>query len=142
MTLFREKIIQKWQKCLWNVKKSWKHSRRNSEVEEEGEDEHLPISVAEIPSSEAAGANILNRVDLSSSSRGLKNDTLRYYCCMSAHRSVLVNPTSDPAAASPVNFPPESRSLDSSVIQALPRPVFLKVHSHPRDTLHITYQYQ
>lgn len=53
------------------------------------------------------------------------------------------NPTSNPVADSPVNFPPESRSLDSSVtVQTSSRPVFLKVHNHVRDILDVIFQYQ
>lgn len=53
------------------------------------------------------------------------------------------NPTSNPVAASPVNFHPESRSSDSSIIvQPLSKPVSVSETTQLRDTLDITYQYK
>lgn len=53
------------------------------------------------------------------------------------------NPTSNPVAASPVNFHPESRSSDSSVIvQPLSKPVSVSETTQLRDTLDIAYQYK
>uniref|UniRef100_A0A452FJV3 Zinc finger protein 280D n=1 Tax=Capra hircus TaxID=9925 RepID=A0A452FJV3_CAPHI len=72
--------------------------------------------------------NILNRVNPSSYSRGIKNGALcrgitPAFKPTSQH---YTNPASNPVAASPVNFHPESRSSDSSVIvQPLSKPGYV-----------------
>ncbi|XP_029426580.1 zinc finger protein 280D isoform X2 [Nannospalax galili] len=90
--------------------------KKVKEVEEDDDDE--PIFVAEIASSKPAISNILNRVNPSSYSRGIKNGALSRGITASFKSTSqrYMNPTSNPVTASPVNFHPESRSSDSSGI--------------------------
>uniref|UniRef100_A0A8C6EE14 Zinc finger protein 280D n=1 Tax=Moschus moschiferus TaxID=68415 RepID=A0A8C6EE14_MOSMO len=100
--------------------------KKVKEVDDDDDDE--PIFVGEISSSKPAISNILNRVNPSSYSRGIKNGALcrgitPAFKPTSQH---YTNPTSNPVAASPVNFHPESRSSDSSVIvQPLSKPGYV-----------------
>uniref|UniRef100_UPI004038C855 zinc finger protein 280D-like n=1 Tax=Callospermophilus lateralis TaxID=76772 RepID=UPI004038C855 len=117
--------------------------KKVKEVEDNDDDE--PIFVGEISSSKPAISNILNRVNPSSYSRGIKNGILSrgITAAFKPTSQNYTNPTSNPVAASPVNFHPESRSSDSSVIvQPFSKPVFLKLHSQPRVMFDIINQYQ
>ncbi|KAI5936692.1 Zinc finger protein 280D [Manis javanica] len=97
-------------------------------VKEVEEDDDEPIFVGEIPGSKPAISNILNRVNPSSYSRGIKNGALSrgITAAFKPTNQHYTNPTSNPVAASPVNFHPESRSSDSSVIvQPLSKPDYI-----------------
>ncbi|XP_038298350.1 zinc finger protein 280D isoform X4 [Canis lupus baileyi] len=100
--------------------------KKVKEVEDDDDDE--PIFVGEISSSKPAISNILNRVNPSSYSRGIKNGALSrgITAAFKPTSQHYTNPTSNPVAASPVNFHPESRSSDSSVIvQPLSKPGYV-----------------
>ncbi|XP_048075524.1 zinc finger protein 280D isoform X4 [Ursus arctos] len=100
--------------------------KKVKEVEDDDDDE--PIFVGEISSSKPAISNILNRVNPSSYSRGIKNGALSrgITAAFKPTGQHYTNPTSNPVAASPVNFHPESRSSDSSVIvQPLSKPGYI-----------------
>uniref|UniRef100_A0A9L0TLU1 Zinc finger protein 280D n=1 Tax=Equus caballus TaxID=9796 RepID=A0A9L0TLU1_HORSE len=100
--------------------------KKVKEVEDDDDDE--PIFVGEISSSKPAISNILNRVNPSSYSRGIKNGALSrgITAAFKPTSQHYTNPTSNPVAASPVNFHPESRSSDSSVIvQPLSKPGYI-----------------
>ncbi|XP_036296891.1 zinc finger protein 280D isoform X1 [Pipistrellus kuhlii] len=90
--------------------------KKVKEVEDDDDDE--PIFVGEISSSKPAISNILNRVNPSSYSRGIKNGALSrgITAAFKPTSQHCTNPISNPVAASPVNFHPESRSSDNSVI--------------------------
>ncbi|XP_076984121.1 zinc finger protein 280D isoform X2 [Tamandua tetradactyla] len=97
--------------------------KKVKEVEDDDDDE--PIFVGEIASSKPAISNILNRVNPSSYSRGIKNGALNrgITAAFKPTSQHYTNPASNPVTASPVNFHPESRSSDSSVIvQPLSKP--------------------
>nr|XP_035962892.1 zinc finger protein 280D isoform X5 [Halichoerus grypus] len=100
--------------------------KKVKEVEDDDDDE--PIFVGEITSSKPAISNILNRVNPSSYSRGIKNGALSrgITAAFKPTSQHYTNPTSNPVAASPVNFHPESRSSDSSIIvQPLSKPGYI-----------------
>ncbi|XP_015451440.1 zinc finger protein 280D isoform X3 [Pteropus alecto] len=100
--------------------------KKVKEVEDDDDDE--PIFVGEISSSKPAISNILNRVNPSSYSRGIKNGALSrgITAAFKPTSQHYTNSTSNPVAASPVNFHPESRSSDSSVIvQPLSKPGYI-----------------
>ncbi|XP_035889829.1 zinc finger protein 280D isoform X2 [Phyllostomus discolor] len=100
--------------------------KKVKEVEDDDDDE--PIFVGEISSSKPAISNILNRVNPSSYSRGIKNGALSrgITAAFKPTSQHYTNPTSNPVAASPVNFHPESRSSDSSVtVQPLSKPGYI-----------------
>ncbi|XP_044915197.1 zinc finger protein 280D isoform X3 [Felis catus] len=100
--------------------------KKVKEVEDDDDDE--PIFVGEISSSKPAISNILNRVNPSSYSRGIKNGALSrgITAAFKPTNQHYTNPASNPVAASPVNFHPESRSSDSSVIvQPLSKPGYI-----------------
>ncbi|XP_037358450.1 zinc finger protein 280D isoform X2 [Talpa occidentalis] len=100
--------------------------KKVKEVEDDDDDE--PIFVGEITSSKPAISNILNRVNPSSYSRGIKNGALSrgITAAFKSTSQHYTNPTSNPVTASPVNFHPESRSSDSSVIvQPLSKPGYI-----------------
>ncbi|KAB1277245.1 Zinc finger protein 280D [Camelus dromedarius] len=100
--------------------------KKVKEVDDDDDDE--PIFVGEITSSKPAISNILNRVNPSSYSRGIKNGALSrgITAAFKPTSQHYTNPTSNPVAASPVNFHPESRSSDSSVIvQPLSKPGYI-----------------
>ncbi|XP_066132237.1 zinc finger protein 280D isoform X1 [Saccopteryx bilineata] len=108
-----EEELEPWQKKI-------------KEVEDDDDDE--PIFVGEIASSKPAISNILNRVNPSSYSRGIKNGALSrgITAAFKPTSQHYMNPTSNPVAASPVNFHPESRSSDSSVVvQPLSKPGYI-----------------
>lgn len=90
--------------------------KKVKEVEEDDDDE--PIFVAEIASSKPTISNILNRANPSSHSRGIKNGILNrgFTASFKPTSQRCPNSASNPVAALPVNFHPESRSSDSSVI--------------------------
>ncbi|KAM5240583.1 zinc finger protein 280D isoform 2-T2 [Hipposideros larvatus] len=100
--------------------------KKVKEVEDDDDDE--PIFVGEISSSKPAISNILNRVNPSSYSRGLKNGALSrgITAAFKPTSQHYKNPTSNPVVASPVNFHPESRSSDSSlIVQPLSKPGYI-----------------
>ncbi|XP_022435284.1 zinc finger protein 280D isoform X2 [Delphinapterus leucas] len=100
--------------------------KKVKEVDDDDDDE--PIFVGEISSSKPAISNILNRVNPSSYSRGIKNGALSrgITAAFKPTSQHYTNPTSNPVPASPVNFHPESRSSDSSVIvQPLSKPGYV-----------------
>ncbi|XP_060240778.1 zinc finger protein 280D isoform X2 [Meriones unguiculatus] len=90
--------------------------KKVKEVEEDDDDE--PIFVAEIASSKPVISTILNRVNSSTHSRGIRNGVLNrgFSTSFKPTSQRYLNSTSNSAAALPVNFHPESRSSDSSVI--------------------------
>ncbi|XP_014308897.1 zinc finger protein 280D isoform X4 [Myotis lucifugus] len=101
--------------------------KKVKEVEDDDDDDE-PIFVGEISSSKPAISNILNRVNPSSYSRGIKNGALSrgITAAFKPTSQHYTNPTSNPVAASPVNFHPESRSSDNSVIvQPLSKPGYI-----------------
>ncbi|XP_029806671.1 zinc finger protein 280D isoform X3 [Suricata suricatta] len=100
--------------------------KKVKEVEDDDDDE--PIFVGEISSSKPAISNILNRVNPSSYSRGIKNGALSrgITAAFKPTSQHYTNLASNPVAASPVNFHPESRSSDNSVIvQPLSKPGYI-----------------
>ncbi|XP_019572566.2 zinc finger protein 280C isoform X1 [Rhinolophus sinicus] len=100
--------------------------KKVEEIQDEEDDEL--IFVGEISSSKPAISNILNRGNSSSSSKGIKNETLNQgltdaFKPTSQHYK---DPTSNPVAALP-RFHPESKSSHSSVIvQNVSKPDFTK----------------
>ncbi|XP_031201479.1 zinc finger protein 280D isoform X2 [Mastomys coucha] len=108
------KMAELFMECEEEELEPWQ--KKVKEVEEDDDDE--PIFVAEIASSKPAISNILNRVNPSSHSRGIKNGILNrgFTASFKPTSQRCLNSTSNPVAALPVNFHPESRSSDSSVI--------------------------
>ncbi|XP_003784423.1 zinc finger protein 280D isoform X1 [Otolemur garnettii] len=108
------KMAELFMECEEEELEPWQ--KKVKEVEDDDDDE--PIFVGEISSSKPAISNILNRVNPSSYSRGLKNGVLSrgITAAFKPTSQHYTNPTSNPVAASPVNFRSESRSSDSSVI--------------------------
>nr|XP_027781732.1 zinc finger protein 280D [Marmota flaviventris]XP_027781733.1 zinc finger protein 280D [Marmota flaviventris] len=108
------KMAELFMECEEEELEPWQ--KKVKEVEDDDDDE--PIFVGEISSSKPAISNILNRVNPSSYSRGIKNGILSrgITAAFKPTSQHYTNPTSNPVAASPVNFHPESRSSDSSVI--------------------------
>nr|XP_034347604.1 zinc finger protein 280D isoform X2 [Arvicanthis niloticus] len=108
------KMAELFMECEEEELEPWQ--KKVKEVEEDDDDE--PIFVAEIASSKPAISNILNRVNPSSHSRGIKNGILNrgFTASFKPTSQRCPNSTSNPVAALPVNFHPESRSSDSSVI--------------------------
>lgn len=90
--------------------------KKVKEVDDDDDDE--PIFVGEIASSKPAISNILNRVNPGLYSRGIKNGALSrgITATFKPTSQHYTNSTSNPVSASPVNFHPESRSSNSSVI--------------------------
>uniref|UniRef100_A0A2K6EJ99 Zinc finger protein 280D n=1 Tax=Propithecus coquereli TaxID=379532 RepID=A0A2K6EJ99_PROCO len=116
------KMAELFMECEEEELEPWQ--KKVKEVEDDDDDE--PIFVGEISSSKPAISNILNRVNPSSYSRGLKNGALSrgITAAFKPTSQPYMNPTSNPVTASPVNFRPESRSSDSSVIvQPFSKPV-------------------
>uniref|UniRef100_A0A2K5EYK9 Zinc finger protein 280D n=1 Tax=Aotus nancymaae TaxID=37293 RepID=A0A2K5EYK9_AOTNA len=116
------KMAELFMECEEEELEPWQ--KKVKEVEEDDDDE--PIFVGEISSSKPAISNILNRVNPSSYSRGLKNGALSrgITAAFKPTSQHYTNPTSNPVPASPINFHPESRSSDSSVIvQPFSKPV-------------------
>ncbi|XP_049761147.1 zinc finger protein 280D isoform X1 [Elephas maximus indicus] len=116
------KMAELFMECEEEELEPWQ--KKVKEVEDDDDDE--PIFVGEISSSKPAISNILNRVNPSSYSRGIKNGALSrgITAAFKPTSQHYTNPTSNPVAASPVNFHPESRSSDSSVIvQPLSKPL-------------------
>lgn len=108
------KMAELFMECEEEELEPWQ--KKVKEVEEDDDDE--PIFVAEIASSKPAISNILNRVNPSSHSRGIKNGILNrgFTASFKPTSQRCPNSASNPVAALPVNFHPESRSSDSSVI--------------------------
>lgn len=108
------KMAELFMECEEEELEPWQ--KKVKEVEEDDDDE--PIFVAEIASSKPAISNILNRVNPSSHSRGIKNGILNrgFTASFKPTSQRCLNSASNPVAALPVNFHPESRSSDSSVI--------------------------
>ncbi|XP_005393920.1 PREDICTED: zinc finger protein 280D [Chinchilla lanigera] len=98
-----EEELEPWQKKI-------------KEVDDDDDDE--PIFVGEISSSKPAISNILNRVNPGLYSRGIKNGALSrgITAAFKPTSQHYTNSASNPVSASPVNFHPESRSSNSSVI--------------------------
>ncbi|XP_048075523.1 zinc finger protein 280D isoform X3 [Ursus arctos] len=118
------KMAELFMECEEEELEPWQ--KKVKEVEDDDDDE--PIFVGEISSSKPAISNILNRVNPSSYSRGIKNGALSrgITAAFKPTGQHYTNPTSNPVAASPVNFHPESRSSDSSVIvQPLSKPGYI-----------------
>nr|XP_055175781.1 zinc finger protein 280D isoform X3 [Nyctereutes procyonoides] len=118
------KMAELFMECEEEELEPWQ--KKVKEVEDDDDDE--PIFVGEISSSKPAISNILNRVNPSSYSRGIKNGALSrgITAAFKPTSQHYTNPTSNPVAASPVNFHPESRSSDSSVIvQPLSKPGYV-----------------
>uniref|UniRef100_A0A671FC58 Zinc finger protein 280D n=1 Tax=Rhinolophus ferrumequinum TaxID=59479 RepID=A0A671FC58_RHIFE len=118
------KMAELFMECEEEELEPWQ--KKVKEVEDDDDDE--PIFVGEIASSKPAISNILNRVNPSSYSRGIKNGALSrgITAAFRPTSQHYKNPTSIPVAASPVNFHAESRSSDSSVIvQPLSKPGYI-----------------
>ncbi|XP_034849450.1 zinc finger protein 280D isoform X3 [Mirounga angustirostris] len=118
------KMAELFMECEEEELEPWQ--KKVKEVEDDDDDE--PIFVGEITSSKPAISNILNRVNPSSYSRGIKNGALSrgITAAFKPTSQHYTNPTSNPVAASPVNFHPESRSSDSSIIvQPLSKPGYI-----------------
>ncbi|XP_019297560.2 zinc finger protein 280D isoform X3 [Panthera pardus] len=118
------KMAELFMECEEEELEPWQ--KKVKEVEDDDDDE--PIFVGEISSSKPAISNILNRVNPSSYSRGIKNGALSrgITAAFKPTNQHYTNPASNPVAASPVNFHPESRSSDSSVIvQPLSKPGYI-----------------
>ncbi|XP_006831679.1 PREDICTED: LOW QUALITY PROTEIN: zinc finger protein 280D [Chrysochloris asiatica] len=118
------KMAELFMECEEEELEPWQ--KKVKEVEDDDDDE--PIFVGEISSSKPAISNILNRVNPSSYSRGIKNGALSrgITAAFKPTSQHYTNPTSNPGAASSVNFHPESRSSASSiVVQPLSKPGFI-----------------
>ncbi|KAM5240595.1 zinc finger protein 280D isoform 5-T14 [Hipposideros larvatus] len=118
------KMAELFMECEEEELEPWQ--KKVKEVEDDDDDE--PIFVGEISSSKPAISNILNRVNPSSYSRGLKNGALSrgITAAFKPTSQHYKNPTSNPVVASPVNFHPESRSSDSSlIVQPLSKPGYI-----------------
>ncbi|XP_027266997.1 zinc finger protein 280D isoform X2 [Cricetulus griseus] len=116
------KMAELFMECEEEELEPWQ--KKVKEVEEDDDDE--PIFVAEIASSKPAISNILNRVN--SSSRGIKNGALNrgFTTSFKPTSQRFPNPASNPVAALPVNFHPDSRSSDCSVIvQSFSKPGYV-----------------
>ncbi|XP_067603979.1 zinc finger protein 280D isoform X3 [Pseudorca crassidens] len=120
----KSKMAELFMECEEEELEPWQ--KKVKEVDDDDDDE--PIFVGEISSSKPAISNILNRVNPSSYSRGIKNGALSrgITAAFKPTSQHYTNPTSNPVPASPVNFHPESRSSDSSVIvQPLSKPGYI-----------------
>ncbi|KAL1775564.1 zinc finger protein 280D isoform X1 [Sigmodon hispidus] len=125
------KMAELFMECEEEELESWQ--KKLKEVKEDDDDE--PIFVAVIASSKPAISNILNRVNPSSHSRGIKNGVLNrgFTTSFKPTSQRFPNPASNPVAALSVNFHPESRSSDSSlIIQSFSKPVSGYVTDSPR----------
>ncbi|XP_014395837.1 PREDICTED: zinc finger protein 280D isoform X2 [Myotis brandtii] len=121
----KSKMAELFMECEEEELEPWQ--KKVKEVEDDDDDDE-PIFVGEIASSKPAISNILNRVNPSSYSRGIKNGALSrgITAAFKPTSQHYTNPTSNPVAASPVNFHPESRSSDNSVIvQPLSKPGYI-----------------
>nr|XP_045016112.1 zinc finger protein 280D isoform X2 [Jaculus jaculus] len=115
------KMAELFMECEEEELEPWQ--KKVKEVEDDDDDE--PIFVGEIASSKPAISNILNRVNPSSYSRGIKNGALSrgITTAFKPTSHHYLNP-SNPVAASPVSFRPASRSSDSStIVQPFSKPV-------------------
>lgn len=115
------KMAELFMECEEEELEPWQ--KKVKEVEDDDDDE--PIFVGEISSSKPAISNILNRVNPSSYSRGIKNGALSrgITAAFKPTSQHYKSPTPNPVVASPVNFHPESRSSDSSlIVQPLSKP--------------------
>ncbi|XP_023984505.1 zinc finger protein 280D isoform X3 [Physeter macrocephalus] len=120
----KSKMAELFMECEEEELEPWQ--KKVKEVDDDDDDE--PIFVGEISSSKPAISNILNRVNPSSYSRGIKNGALSrgITAAFKPTSQHYTNPASNPVPASPVNFHPESRSSDSSVIvQPLSKPGYV-----------------
>ncbi|XP_023613752.1 zinc finger protein 280C isoform X2 [Myotis lucifugus] len=98
--------------------------------EKQDEDDDELIFVGEISSSKPAISNILNRGNSSSSSKAIKNEVLNQgvpdaFKPTSPHYK---DPTSNPVAALP-RFHPQSKPSQSSIIQNVSKPSFIRSSS-------------
>nr|XP_058912207.1 zinc finger protein 280D isoform X3 [Kogia breviceps] len=120
----KSKMAELFMECEEEELEPWQ--KKVKEVDDDDDDE--PIFVGEISSSKPAISNILNRVNPSSYSRGIKNGALSrgITAAFKPTSQHYTNLASNPVPASPVNFHPESRSSDSSVIvQPLSKPGYV-----------------
>ncbi|XP_040824941.1 zinc finger protein 280D isoform X3 [Ochotona curzoniae] len=118
------KMAELFMECEEEELEPWQ--KKVKEVEDDDDDE--PIFVGEISSSKPAISksqvefvlivDILNRVNPSSYSRGVKNGAVNrgISATFKPTNQHYVNPSSNPVTPSPANFHPESRSSNSSVI--------------------------
>ncbi|XP_078007370.1 zinc finger protein 280D isoform X3 [Phascolarctos cinereus] len=111
-----EEELEPWQKKVKEVE----------DDDDDDDDDDEPIFVGEIASSKPAISNILNRVNPSSSSRGIQNGATNRGAVASFKPTSqhYMTPTSNTVAASPV-FQSISRSTASSVAQPLSKPGYI-----------------
>ncbi|XP_077001639.1 zinc finger protein 280C isoform X2 [Tamandua tetradactyla] len=122
------KMAELFMECEEEELEPWQ--KKAEEIEDEDDDEL--IFVGEISSSKPAISNILNRGNSSSSSKGIKNETLSQGTPDASKPASQqpTNPTSNPVAASP-RFHHESKSSHSTIIvQNLSKPDYTKNSSH------------
>uniref|UniRef100_A0A9L0S8F3 Zinc finger protein 280C n=1 Tax=Equus caballus TaxID=9796 RepID=A0A9L0S8F3_HORSE len=117
------KMAELFMECEEEELEPWQ--KKVEEIQDEDDDEL--IFVGEISRSKPAISNILNRGNSSSSSKGVKNETLNQgvtdaFKPTSQHYK---DPTSNPVSASP-RFRPESKSSQTSVIRTASKPDFTK----------------
>ncbi|XP_072471877.1 zinc finger protein 280D isoform X1 [Notamacropus eugenii] len=111
-----EEELEPWQKKVKEVEGD----------DDDDDDDDEPIFVGEIASSKPAISNILNRVNPSSSSRGIQNGATNRGAVASFKPTSqhYMTPASNTVAASPV-FQSISRSTASSVAQPLSKPGYI-----------------
>uniref|UniRef100_A0A8C0NZS6 DUF4195 domain-containing protein n=1 Tax=Canis lupus familiaris TaxID=9615 RepID=A0A8C0NZS6_CANLF len=114
------KMAELFMECEEEELEPWQ--KKVEEILDEDDDEL--IFVGEISSSKPAISNILNRGNPSSSSKGIKNETLTQgatdpFKPASQHYK---DPTSNPVAALP-RCHPESKSSQNSIVQNVSKPV-------------------
>ncbi|XP_044923994.1 zinc finger protein 280C isoform X1 [Mustela putorius furo] len=120
------KMAELFMECEEEELEPWQ--KKVEEILDEDDDDDELIFVGEISSSKPAISNILNRGNPSSSSKGIKNETVTQgvtdpFKPTSQHYK---DPTSNPVAALP-RFHPESKSSQNSVIvQNVSKPDFTK----------------
>lgn len=117
------KMAELFMECEEEELEPWQ--KKVEEILDEDDDEL--IFVGEISSSKPAISNILNRGNPSSSSKGIKNETLTQgatdpFKPASQHYK---DPTSNPVAALP-RCHPESKSSQNSIVQNVSKPDFTK----------------
>ncbi|XP_037677676.1 zinc finger protein 280C-like isoform X2 [Choloepus didactylus] len=122
------KMAELFMECEEEELEPWQ--KKAEEIEDEDDDEL--IFVGEISSSKPAISNILNRGNSSSSSKGIKNETLSQGAPDTSKPTSQqpTNSTSNPVAASP-RFHHDSKSSHSTIIvQSLSKPDYTKNSSH------------
>ncbi|XP_068954222.1 zinc finger protein 280D isoform X1 [Petaurus breviceps papuanus] len=118
------KMAELFMECEEEELEPWQ--KKVKEVVDDDDDDDEPIFVGEIASSKPAISNILNRVNPSSSSRGIQNGATNRGAVASFKPTSqhYMTPTSNTVAASPV-FQSVSRSTVSSVAQPLSKPGYI-----------------